>query len=178
MSPVPFGASEESRRGSSWPARASPSRRRSRNARSVVFAVFGAGTEVPAPPSALPQVTVRPRARRKGLRQTPTEAGERRCPRRVCIGRSRRVFDEAALSGARNRSCEHLSRAPPSERLVCLPTEVDGRTGRALDGCLLPDRQPKLNASTRHIAKDPTTPPVGFGLLPALAFGRSLRRLT
>jgi len=52
--------------------------RGSQKARSVASAVCCAETEVSAHHSTLPQVAVCPRTRRKGLRQTPAEAGERR----------------------------------------------------------------------------------------------------
>lgn len=56
-----------------------------------------------------------------------------------------------------------ILKGPTECAVACLATEVNGRTSCELDGRLPPDEQPKLFTSARHITKNPTTPPVGFG---------------
>jgi len=134
--------------------------------------VFRAGTEVPALRCTLPQVAVRPRARRRGLRQTLAEAGERRCPRRVSVGRSRSVFDEAALSEIRNRSCE--CPRGPHRVCSCWPAHRSERARKLRARRSPPARRTAEAARERKTHnKESDDTSRGVRVLPALASGRS-----
>jgi hypothetical protein len=145
-------------------------------AQSVVSAVCRAKTEASIRHRTRPRVVAYPRTRRKGLRQTPAEAGERRTLHRVGPGRSPGVPDEAALSVLATEVVSAV-RAPLSITARAVPPRWFGSRDERQK--LPPVQQrPKSLGKRKTRSRTSDNSSLGVRFLSAFKLRRSLRRFT
>jgi len=131
-------------------------------AQSFVLAVCRTETEISTRHCTPPQVVAYPRTRHRGLRQTPTEAGERRSLHRISPGRSPGVPDEVARQSLATEVVSAI-KTPLTRTARSVPPRWFGPHDEHQKLASHPDSDRSHLPNTRHAAGHPITPPLGFG---------------